>query len=171
MQKLKILILGNNEKENIRLAGLLGERYEVRQLSNNAKRAEICKYLPALIILFPSEENGLLPLLRLKQDTATRNIPVMIVLNSYDPSELKQAFDAGAVEYISTSFSDFLIRCRIENTLLLHTDESSMKAYAKNFVEEYYPNSEAIKAILNCVRDHCSQTIESKIGEEDGKCI
>lgn len=152
MQKLKVLILGNNEKEKIRLTRLLGERYEVRQFLNDVERTEICGYLPALIILFPSEENGLLPLLKLKQDSATRNIPVMIVLDSHDPSELKQAFDAGATEYISTSFSDFMIRRRIENTLFLHTDESSMKEYAKKIVEKQYPKPETMKAILDCAQ-------------------
>ena len=60
-----------------------------------------------------------------------------------------------AAECISSSFSDFMIRFRIENILLLHADESSMKEYAKKFVEERYPSTETIKEILDCVRDNC----------------
>lgn len=67
----------------------------------------------------------------------------------------ESVLQAGAAECISPSFSDFMIRFRIENILLLHADESSMKEYAKKFVEERYSSTETIKEILDCVRDNC----------------
>ncbi len=54
---------------------------------------------------------------RIKGDMGFNDVPVIIVTNEDDTEHLKQAFDAGAMDYVKKPFNRLELRVRVESAL------------------------------------------------------
>ena len=109
---------------NIQLLSLMLIRqgYEVSQATNGMQALEIAtKELPDIILLdirMP-DMNGYEVCRKLKENSITRDIPIIFISSVEEPSEKVEAFSVGGVDCISKPFQLIEVLARIETHLRL----------------------------------------------------
>ena len=109
---------------NIQLLSLMLIRqgYEVSQATNGIQALEIAtKELPDIILLdirMP-DMNGYEVCRKLKENSITRDIPIIFISSVEEPSEKVEAFSVGGVDCISKPFQLIEVLARIETHLRL----------------------------------------------------
>jgi DNA-binding response OmpR family regulator len=88
------------------------------------------KNLPSLILLdlMLPDGDGLTVLEALKQNEATRSIPVIVVSGKEAQDQVQQAMMAGAIDYVIKPFEPMELGARIKNfldTIVTSADESA----------------------------------------------
>lgn len=80
------------------------------------------EHLPSLILvdLNMPGQNGLEVIHQLKQDSATSQIPVIVVSGSVESEEKVRAIDAGAMDFVTKPFDIHELRARIGSALRIH---------------------------------------------------
>jgi len=109
---------------NIQLLSLMliNQGYEVSQATNGIQALEIAtKELPDIILLdirMP-DMNGYEVCRKLKENSITRDIPIIFISSVEEPSEKVEAFSVGGVDCISKPFQLIEVLARIETHLRL----------------------------------------------------
>ena len=91
---------------------------------------------------------------RIKGDMGFNDVPVIMVTSEVDTEYLKQAFDAGAMDYITKPFNRLELRVRVESALKLkHAMDSQKRTIAlleeKNLeLKEAKANVKILKGLL-----------------------
>ncbi|MBL4576498.1 MAG: response regulator transcription factor [Opitutaceae bacterium] len=121
MAKEKILIVEDDEDIMELISfNLEQERYLIRK-ADSGERAlqEVSKELPALILLdlMLPEINGLDVCRRLKADTKTQSIPVLMVTAKGEESDIVTGLELGAVDYITKPFRPKELVARVRSAL------------------------------------------------------
>jgi CheY-like chemotaxis protein len=105
------------------LASILSrEGYKVRPANNGAVALTVIQNAPPDLILLDIQMPGLdgyEVCRQLKQQPATRDIPVVFISALDDASDKVQAFRAGGADYISKPFQIEEVLARVENQLTL----------------------------------------------------
>lgn len=101
---------------------LIRQGYEVSQATNGIQALEIAtKELPDIILLdirMP-DMNGYEVCRKLKENSTTRDIPIIFISSVEEPSEKVEAFSVGGVDCISKPFQLIEVLARIETHLRL----------------------------------------------------
>lgn len=122
MEKKKIFIIEDDESlVRIMREALEDENYDLSLLlPSEATQKEIAKSQPDLVVLdimLPGE-SGFDFLERLKKDSATKNIPVVILSNLGQDEEIRKGLELGAIDYIvKADFSIYEIVHKITKAL------------------------------------------------------
>ena len=119
----KLVMLVDDDPVNL-LAGkkALTERYQTLTLPSAAAMFNLLpRYRPELVLLDVNmpEEDGFDSIRRLKNDPATRNIPVIFLTAKTDPESEIMGLELGALDYITKPFSPPLLLKRVESHLKL----------------------------------------------------
>ncbi|WP_290745293.1 HD-GYP domain-containing protein [Fibrobacter sp. UBA4309] len=116
----KILVV-DDTKTNIEvLEGILSSYYDVIVAMNGQKAVSLAQRVhPDLILLdvMMPEMDGYETLRQIRQNDASKDIPVFFLTAKSDSQSEKQGLDLGAVDYIAKPFMPELILLRIKNQL------------------------------------------------------
>lgn len=115
----KILIVEDNVELNTFLAGMLGEKYLVLQAYNGEEGLQIAlDEMPEIVVsdvLMPGDIDGFELCSRLKSDSSTSHIAVILLsAKTFDESKIK-GYNCGADAYLCKPFSPDVLMARIEN--------------------------------------------------------
>ncbi|MAC32743.1 MAG: two-component system response regulator [Haliea sp.] len=123
MNKRKTLLLVDDEAINLQvLQGILGSEYRLLFAKNGQRALELSRSeSPDLVLLdvMMPEMSGHEVCQMLKQDLATRNIPVIFVTALSDTDDEAQGFALGAVDYITKPVSPPIVLARVKTHLAL----------------------------------------------------
>ncbi|MDB4261245.1 response regulator [bacterium] len=112
------LLIVDDEPTNIHiLSNILSEDYEIRAANNGERAIEAAKsQSPDLILLdmiMPGLD-GLQVCKLLRENEATKDIPVIFVTSMSDPANEELGLQAGAVDYISKPVSPPIVKARVK---------------------------------------------------------
>jgi putative two-component system response regulator len=120
------VILAVDDAPDMRLVveRLLRDHYRVR-LADSGPEAlrQVALVPPPALVLLDIEMpgmNGFEVCRRLKNDPATRDIPVIFLTGHQDPEREQHGFAVGAVDFITKPISPSILLARIDNHLRLH---------------------------------------------------
>ncbi len=123
MNKRKTLLLVDDEAINLQvLQGILGSEYRLLFAKNGQRALDLSRSeSPDLVLLdvMMPEMSGHEVCQMLKQDLATRNIPVIFVTALSDTDDEAQGFALGAVDYITKPVSPPIVLARVKTHLAL----------------------------------------------------
>jgi len=119
-----ILLLVDDDPENIEIVNsILGDKYEIRVAKNGVKALELANMepTPGLILLdvIMPHMDGYEACKHLKEDTKTRDIPVIFLTGKTDVADETRGFEVGAVDYIHKPFSPPIVTARVRTHLML----------------------------------------------------
>jgi CheY-like chemotaxis protein/class 3 adenylate cyclase len=92
--------------------------------------------------------NGLEALIRLKRNTKTKNIPVIILTGNTDRNKLKSLTDHKAFNYIKKPINDHDLITKFNNALILSNALKQIKAEKQKLLIEKQKTDSILKAIL-----------------------
>jgi len=120
--------------------------------------------LPDLVLLTwqAPEPNGLAICRRLKENPATRYIPVIIVAQPQDADEEVQGLDAGAVDFIHQPVSDAVLRARIQTHLMLRQKAKQILAFNATLERRMEESASELRATVETLHDFHSRLIDSE---------
>ena len=118
------LLIVDDEPTNIHLlSNILSDDYEIRAANNGERAIEAAiSQSPDLILLdmIMPDIDGLTVCRRLKENEATKDIPIVFVTSMSDPANEEKGLAAGAVDYISKPISPPIVRARVKIHLQNH---------------------------------------------------
>jgi putative two-component system response regulator len=123
IEKPTILVVDDTPDNLILMSGLLRDRYRVK-VANHGERAlkiaasEDPPHLILLDIMMP-DIDGYEVCRRLKQDAATRDIPVIFLTAKSDVQDETYGLEIGAVDYITKPISPPIVLARVKTHLAL----------------------------------------------------
>ncbi|MBN3781033.1 response regulator transcription factor [Burkholderia sp. Ac-20345] len=124
----RILVVDDHPSDRSLLADFLGQHgfrvYMASDGLDGINKARACR--PHLILMDVAMPgcDGLTACRRLKEDPATRDIPVMFLSAACQPGERVAGFEAGAIDYITKPFHFDEVRMRVAIHLPLEFDEN-----------------------------------------------
>jgi putative two-component system response regulator len=124
----KTVLVVDDEPTNLRvLKQVLEEDYRLIYAKNGAQSITLAlKNKPDLILMdiMMPEMTGIEACTILKQDQATKSIPIIFVTALQDEVDETTGFDAGAVDYITKPISPAIVKARVKTHLsLVQADE------------------------------------------------
>jgi sigma-B regulation protein RsbU (phosphoserine phosphatase) len=120
----KTILLVDDAPANIQIANsILKDVYKVRIATKGAKALELANTepLPDLILLdvMMPEMDGYEVCTRLKNNSQTRDIPVIFLTGQTEIEDETRGFQVGAVDYIHKPFSPAVVMARVQTHLVL----------------------------------------------------
>jgi len=134
------ILVVDDEPVNLELIlSLLGSEYEVLYASNGIRGTELARqHLPDIVIMdweMPLM-NGIDAILKLKEDSATTDIPIIISTGIMTESnDLKTALEMGAVDFLTKPFNPVEFKARLGSALRLSDSLKHVKEQ-KQAIEE-----------------------------------
>ncbi len=123
MRKPVVLIVDDQPANIHALARLLKEDYHVLAAAKGAKALELASgnMPPDLILLdiMMPEMDGYEVCRRLRNDPATKNIPIIFVTAKGDSEEEAKGLDLGAVDYIAKPYNNTVVKARVRTHVQL----------------------------------------------------
>ncbi len=139
-QKKKRVLLVDDSPENIRvLLEVLKDDYQIVAAKDGKKALEMAAQTPhpdliLLDVLMP-EMDGYETCLQLKQNRATRDIPVIFVTALAEDVSEERGFNVGAVDYITKPISPAIVRARVRTQLALKEAQCKLEEQNKSLSE------------------------------------
>ena len=130
-----IVLVVDDQPLNIRmLAEALGDNYHVKAATCGETALKICRMAepPDLIlldVLMPGMD-GHEVCRALKEDPATRGIPVIFITAKNDSRDEEYGFSIGAVDYIAKPFSPVIVQARVRTHLTLKQNIDLLESMA-----------------------------------------
>ena len=161
-----VLIIDDNNGMRAYLRSILQEKYNVSEATNGEQGLEKARReVPKLVVcdVMMPVMDGLEFTKRLKEDTATSHIPVVLLTARPLSEQRKEGYDTGADSYITKPFSGQVLLSRIENLLRSRIMLRSVFAGDKQETEEEEKLNEADKTFVGRLRT----AIQENLGDSD----
>lgn len=161
-----VLIIDDNNGMRAYLRSILQDKYNVSEATNGEQGLEKARReVPKLVVcdVMMPVMNGLEFTKRLKEDTATSHIPVVLLTARSLSEQRKEGYDTGADSYITKPFSGQVLLSRIENLLRSRIMLRSVFAGDKRETEEEAKLNEADKTFVGRLRT----AIQENLGDSD----
>lgn len=161
-----VLIIDDNNGMRAYLRSILQDKYNVSEATNGEQGLEKARReVPKLVVcdVMMPVMDGLEFTKRLKEDTATSHIPVVLLTARSLSEQRKEGYDTGADSYITKPFSGQVLLSRIENLLHSRIMLRSVFAGDKRETEEEEKLNEADKTFVGRLRT----AIQENIGDSD----
>lgn len=139
----EILIVEDNEELNLFLKQVLGKYYKIQSAINGKEALEMIKNdLPELIIsdVMMPELDGINFCKKLKENSITSNIPIILLTAKNDDKTKLSGFELGIDGFIDKPFSAELLLLRVQTIL-------NNRASYRQFIIEHGDNRNEIKSI------------------------
>ncbi len=140
MKKQKILIVDDSEMNRAILIGLIEGDYDFVEAGNGAEALRILREtddidLMLLDIIMPVTDGiGLLELM--KENGLIHAVPVVIISAENSAFVMHQAYQLGAIDYISRPFDTLVLQRRLRNTLMLYAKQSTLTEGVRQVVDD-----------------------------------
>jgi putative two-component system response regulator len=142
---------------------MLRAHYDIFSIPSGAKLFEILeKVTPDLILLdieMP-EMNGYDAIKKLKADRKTRDIPIIFLTARNDPGSELEGLNLGAIDYISKPFSPPLLLKRLENHLLIRSQQIALKDYNDNLQQMVQKRTCQVVELQNSILNTVTEMVE-----------
>lgn len=161
-----VLIIDDNNGMRAYLRSILQDKYNVSEATNGEQGLEKARReVPKLVVcdVMMPVMDGLEFTKRLKEDTATSHIPVVLLTARSLSEQRKEGYDTGADSYITKPFSGQVLLSRIENLLRSRIMLRSVFAGDKRETEEEAKLNEADKTFVGRLRT----AIQEHLGDSD----
>jgi two-component system, sensor histidine kinase and response regulator len=135
-----VILVVDDCKTNIQVVGsLLSDAgYEIMPATSGSEAlARLQVQVPDLILLdlMMPEMDGLEVCRRLKNDPITQEIPVIFLTASNEMTNLVEAFDSGAVDYVTKPFNTAELMARVKTHLELKQTREALVSYSNRLRE------------------------------------
>lgn len=161
-----VLIIDDNNGMRAYLRSILQDKYIVSEATNGEQGLEKARReVPKLVVcdVMMPVMNGLEFTKRLKADTATSHIPVVLLTARSLSEQRKEGYDTGADSYITKPFSGQVLLSRIENLMRSRVMLRSVFAGDKQEAEEEEKLNAADKSFVGRLRS----AIQENLGDSD----
>ncbi|MDR1949430.1 MAG: response regulator, partial [Spirochaetaceae bacterium] len=142
---------------------MLKDHYDIFSIPSGNKLFELLeKVTPDLILLdieMP-EMNGYEAIKKLKADRRTDGIPVIFLTARTDPGSELEGLSLGAIDYISKPFSPPLLLKRLENHLLIRTQQTALKDYNDNLQQMVQKRTQQVVELQNSILNTVTEMVE-----------
>ncbi len=158
-----ILIVDDAELNRSLLADILGEKYDIIEAENGLQaisQIEKNKHDLSLVLLdiMMPEVDGFGVLAIMNKSKWLEQIPVIIISAETAPTYIDNAYDLGALEYVSRPFDPRTVQHRVSNVIMLY----SKQKHLENMVTEQMLEKEKSNQIMVNVLSHI---VEFRNGE------
>ena len=170
-----VLVVDDNAEVRQYVAQLLGGDYDVRQAADGKEGLDAAlKTMPDLIVcdVMMPVMDGLEMCRRVKAETATSHVPVILLTSNAQENQRAEGYDCGADAYITKPFSSKVLLSRVRN--LLENRKRLKYVYASGADDETRdaadPDSRFMADFGQVVRERMSdsslsvETISSALG-------
>ena len=170
-----VLVVDDNAEVRQYVAQLLGGEYDVRQAADGKEGLDTAlKTVPDLIVcdVMMPVMDGLEMCRRVKAETATSHVPVILLTSNAQENQRAEGYDCGADAYITKPFSSKVLLSRVRN--LLENRKRLKYVYASGADDEAKdaadPDSRFMADFGRVVRERMSdsslsvETISSALG-------
>lgn len=128
------LLVVDDQPANIQvLYQILSSDYQVFMATSGAQALALCAArqpdLVLLDLIMPGID-GYQVCQRLKEDAATRDIPVIFITAQTDDSAEEMGFDLGAVDFISKPINPRIVKARVRTHLMLKAQSDVLRSWA-----------------------------------------
>ncbi len=135
----KILIVDDVSKNTQILGNILAQKeFQIAYAQNGQQALDICRVqdfdLILLDIMMPGMD-GYEVCKRLKEDSKTKEIPIIFLTAKADMESIIKGFDTGGQDYITKPFNAAELLARVDNHLLIKRQRESLKDI-NNHLEE-----------------------------------
>jgi DNA-binding response OmpR family regulator len=116
----RILVVDDEAENRQALVDLLGEEYEVLLAKDGLEALErVAEFKPDLVLLdiIMPRMDGLQTCLRLRQNEATRTLPVIFLTSKNEPSTEAFGLELGADDFVPKPFNKEVLKARIKKRL------------------------------------------------------
>jgi diguanylate cyclase (GGDEF)-like protein len=128
------LLVVDDQPANIQiLYQILSNDYQVFMATSGAQALALCvARQPDLVLLdlIMPDIDGYQVCQRLKEDAATRDIPVIFITAKTDESAEEMGFDYGAVDFISKPINPRIVKARVKTHLMLKAQSDLLRSWA-----------------------------------------
>ncbi|ABF41947.1 response regulator receiver modulated serine phosphatase [Candidatus Koribacter versatilis Ellin345] len=137
----KVILAVDDEPQNLEIAySILKDTYKVRIATNGEKAIELAVATPhpdliLLDVMMPGI-NGYEVCARLKENAATKDIPVIFLTGQTEVAEETKGFAVGAADYIHKPFSPLVVQARVNMHMSLRTAQKQIAEQLKRIHEE-----------------------------------
>lgn len=125
-----VLIADDSELNREILSEMLGDEYQYIYAENGEQIIELLSGSNPIDILLLDmhmpKMNGMEVLKIMKEHRWTEEVPVVIISAEDDKGFIQNAYRLGAVDYIVRPFNAFLVQHRVENTLMLYSQNKRL---------------------------------------------
>lgn len=149
----KLLIVDDNRQNIEMLMALFKEDYKITAAINAERALKVARSdsppdLVLMDILMP-EMDGYELCSVLKNDAATKNIPVIFVTAVSEVMDENRGFDVGAVDYITKPFHPPMVKARVKLHLNLKRKQELLETYAFLDALTEVPNRRRFDEVLD----------------------
>ena len=126
------LLIVDDEPKNLQVLGtILKKKSHIIAVATNGQQAldMVIKRKPDLILLdvMMPGLNGYETCARLKENSETRDIPVIFLTAKYQPEDIVKGFETGAVDYVTKPFNTAELLARIKTHIELKRAREEIK--------------------------------------------
>lgn len=153
-EKNKILIVDDSEMNRSLLEDILSDEYEILE-AENGMEASLVLYnqsdeiaLVLLDVVMPLMD-GFEFLAIMNKNGWIRSIPVIMITAETKPSYMERAYDLGVSDYISRPFNAFVVRRRVDNTIMLMAKQQELSNMVVNQIYEKEKDNRLMIEILS----------------------
>ncbi len=161
-----ILVIDDNNGMRSYLRSILQERYLVIEATDGKMGLEKARQeVPKLVIcdVMMPVMDGLEFTRRLKEDTATSHIPVILLTARSLTEQREQGYEQGADSYITKPFSSSLLLARIENLLRCRVLLSQLFSHTKEEQQEEQQLGSRDRTFVDQLR----KVIQTRMGDSE----
>lgn len=153
MNQKKILIADDSELNRALLVDMLEHDFSIFEVSNGketiaALQAHQGEIEVLLLDVVMPEMDGFEVLAAMNENHWIDDIPVIMISAETGSAYIDKTFKLGAVDYVSRPFVPNVIRCRIMNTVLLHTKKQQLMSVLADRFYRQEKNTELMVDIL-----------------------
>lgn len=126
----KILIVDDSAMQVTQLKAILEDEYEITAAptaEEGFRRASTESYSLILLDIALPNMDGFVLLKKLQEETATQNIPVILIAGILDVEREPRGIISGAADYIVRPFKPFIVRARVHTHIKLHNYEQQLE--------------------------------------------
>lgn len=146
-------ILDSDEFQNIFLAASAQEAYEYIGITRSEKNAEIDLIL--MDIMMP-EISGIDAIREIRRHEEYQDIPIVVVSARSETQDLVEAFEAGAVDYLTKPINELELLARIRSMLRLKSETDHRKFHEielESLAKELEEKNQKLSGILEELRE------------------
>jgi len=179
---IKIKVMSNDERNIVMLIDddevclamgreILESKYTMYPVPSGEQAFVILQKITPDLILLDIEMSGMdgyEVLKRLKQEKATKDIPVIILTSRGNPGDELDGLRLGAIDFITKPFSPLLLVQRIENHLLICSQRKELTRHTNDLEEEVKKQTEKIKKLQNAMLNTFSGIVEFRDKVSEG---
>lgn len=163
MKKRKVLIIDDSELNRGILAEMLCDEYEVLEACNGREGISIIqKYYNEISIvlldLVMPDVDGFGVLEYMNNAELIHDLPVITISSESNPNIMHRSFELGSTDYITRPYDEFIVKNRIQNTIMLYAKQ---KKLIDIVAEQIYEKEKSNDMMINIL----SHIVEFRNGE------